>query len=277
MSLQTIDNLLLHSDLDASWELFHENSKTSLVELHPLFKIWPTDATVVANMKQLRRVKPYTDFPKLALPRDVPAATRGFDEVLFGRQTARGFGSGPIRLPQLAKILLLSYGVNRSNEGSHFPRPFRVIPSGGALYPLEIYVHARRVEGIAPGLYHYDPEDHVFDVLRPRDESELIIPHFIQQDLAQDAAAYIFVSAVFVRSTFKYGDRGYRFILFEAGHLAQNATLTAQEMGLATTNIGGYSDRAVDRYLGFDGLNESAIYIMLIGQQPEQAEPQPHP
>src|ERR1700684_388856 len=110
MSLEAVDTLLLHSDLDANWELSHENSKTSLVELHPLFKIWPSDATIVANMKQLRRVKPYTDFPKLALPREVPAATRGFDEVLFGRQTARGFGAGPIGLAQLAKVLLLSYG-----------------------------------------------------------------------------------------------------------------------------------------------------------------------
>jgi SagB-type dehydrogenase family enzyme len=273
MFLEAIDNLLLHSDLDANWELFHENSKTSLVELHPLFKIWPSDATVVANMKQLRRVKPYTDFPKLALPHDVPAATRGFDEVLFNRQTARTFGPGPIRLPQLAKVLQLSYGVNRSNEGTHFPRPFRVIPSGGALYPLEVYVHARRVEGIAPGLYHYDPEDHVFDVLRARDESDLIIPHLVQQDLARGAAAYVFLSAVFARSTFKYGDRGYRFILLEAGHLAQNAILTAQEMGLATVNVGGYADRAIDRYLDFDGLNESCIYIMLIGQQAEEPQP----
>lgn len=271
MSLEAIDNLLLHSDLDANWELFHENSKTSFVELHPLFKIWPSDATIVANMKQLRRVKPYVDFPKLALPREVPAATRGFDEVLFGRQTARGFGPGPIGLAQLAKVLLLSYGVNRSNEGSIYSRPFRVIPSGGALYPLEIYVHARRVEGLEPGLYHYDPEDHVFDVLRPQDESEFIIPHIVQQDLAESAAAYIFLSAVFARSTFKYGDRGYRFILFEAGHLSQNATLTAQEMGLATTNIGGYADRAIDRYMGFDGLNESVIYMMMLGQQAEAA------
>ena len=273
MPLEAIDNLLLHSDLDANWELFHENSKTSLVESHALFKIWPTDATIVANMKHLRRVKPYTDFPKIQLSHEVPAATRGFDEVLFGRQTARAFGPGSIHLSQLAKVLLLSYGVNRDNEGSHFPRPFRVIPSGGALYPLEIYVHARRVDDLAPGLYHYDPEDHALDVLRPGDESELIIPHFIQQDLAIGAAVYIFISAVFARSTFKYGDRGYRFILFEAGHLAQNATLTAQEMGLATTNIGGFADRAMDRYLGLDGLNESVVYIMLIGQPAPEPAP----
>jgi len=273
MALEAVDNLLLRSDLDANWELFHENSKTSFVELHPLFKLWPSDATIVANMKLLRRVKPYTDFAKLPLPAEVPASKKSLDEVLFQRQTARGFGPGSIGLDQLAKVLMMSYGVNRSNEGTNFPRPFRVIPSGGALYPLEIYVHGTRVEGLKPGLYHYDPEDHVFDILRPQDESDQIVPLLVQQDIAQTAAAIVFISAVFPRSTFKYGDRGYRFVLLEAGHLAQNANLTGQEMGLATANIGGYADRAVDRYLDLDGVNESVIYMMLLGQPvPEAAE-----
>jgi SagB-type dehydrogenase family enzyme len=88
----------------------------------------------------------------------------------------------------------------------------------------------------------------------------------VQQDLVESAAAVIFITAIFARSTFKYGDRGYRFILLEAGHLAQNANLAAQGMGLATTNIGGYADRLVDRYLDLDGLNESTVYVLLIGE-----------
>ncbi|SPF36844.1 McbC-like oxidoreductase [Candidatus Sulfopaludibacter sp. SbA4] len=265
MALEAIDNLLLTSDNNANWELFHENSKTSFVEPHPTFKLWPTDEVIVGHMNLLRRVKPFTDSPKIELPRQVPASTRSFDEVLFQRSTARGFAPQPIRLEQLAKVLIMSYGVNRSNEGTIFPRPFRVIPSGGALYPLEIFLHAGKVDGLAPGLYHYDPEDHNLDVLRDRDESDRILPLFVQQDLARNAAAILFIAAVFGRTVFKYGDRGYRFVLLEAGHLAQNANLTAREMGLTTTNIGGYADRGVDRYLGLDGLNESAIYLMLLG------------
>jgi SagB-type dehydrogenase family enzyme len=266
MALEIVDNLLLRADYDANWELFHENSKTSFVELHPIFKLWPSDATIVERMKMLRRVKAYTDFPKIALPVEMPASTRSMDEVMFQRTTARAFGRGPIRLEQLAKVLKMSCGVNRSNEGTHFPRPFRVVPSGGALYPLELYVHSCRVDGLEAGLYHYDPEDHALDVLRTEDESESILPHVVQRDLAQNAAAIVFISAVFARSTFKYGDRGYRFIMLEAGHLSQNANLCAQEMGLASANIGGFADRAIDRYMGFDGLNESTIYMLLLGQ-----------
>lgn len=267
MALEAIDNLCIQSGTDANWELFHENSKTSFVELHPTFKLWPTDDVIVGHMKRLRRVKPFADFPKIELPRHMPASTKNFDDILFQRHTARAFAPQPIGLEQLAKVLIMSYGLNRSNEGTHFPRPFRVIPSGGALYPLEIFVHACRVDGLAAGLYHYDPEDHTLDVLRQQDESEKIIPLFVQQDLAKDAAAIFFIVAVFARSTFKYGDRGYRFVLLEAGHLAQNANLTAREMGLVTANIGGFADRSVDRYLGLDGLNESAIYLMLLGHQ----------
>jgi SagB-type dehydrogenase family enzyme len=256
--------------MDANWELFHENSKTSLVEPHPVFKLWPSDEVIVANMKLLRRVKPFTDFPKLALPQQLPASTKSLDEVMFHRRTARAFAPEPLKLDQLAKVLIMSYGVNRSNEGTNFPRPFRVIPSGGALYPLEIFLHAHKVDGLAPGLYHYDPEEHNLDILRQSDESESIMPHLVQPELARNASVVIFITAVFGRTTFKYGDRGYRFVLLEAGHLAQNANLTASEMGLITANIGGYADRGVDRYLGLDGLNDSTIYLLLLGQPGEE-------
>lgn len=266
MSLDAIEKLFLSSDYEANWELFHENSKTSFVELHHLYKFWPTDATIVAGMNMLRRVKPYLDFPKIALPTELPPSTRAFDEVLKQRHGAREFARESIALVQLAKVLQMSYGVNRDNTGTNYPRPFRVIPSGGALYPLEIYIHATRVDGLPPGLYHYDPEEHSLDVLRAGDESEVIAASMVQSDLGRDASAILFITAVFPRSTFKYGDRGYRFILLEAGHLAQNANLTGQEMGLATLNVGGYADRAIDRYLGFDGVNESTIYMFLLGR-----------
>jgi len=270
MALEDIDDLMLKSDKDAVWELFHENSKTSFVEPHPLYKRWPSNEFVVAWMRLLQRVKPYRDLPKVALPQQLPASRRSLDDVVRQRHGAQAFGPGPVGVEQLAKVLWMSYGVSRDNEGTAYPRPFRMIPSGGALYPLELYIHASRVEGLAPGLYHYDPEAHELDVLRQGDESEALARCLVQADLGRSAAAVVLITAVFARSVFKYADRGYRFILLEAGHLAQNATLIGQEMGLATAPIGGYADRDVDRYLGIDGLNESAIYLFLLGQPGEE-------
>lgn len=266
MTLEAIDELLVNQQRDFVWELFHENSKLSRYERHPSYALRPSDATIVLMMNRLRIVKPYTDYPKIALPQEFPASRQSFDDVLRNRVTARQFNGGMIGLEELAKVLYMSYGITRDNAGTHFPRPFRGIPSGGALYPLELYVYASQVQGLPPGLYHYDMEDQSLDVLRRSDDLNQIAEFMIQGDLARSSAAILFISAVFFRSIFKYGDRGYRFIMLEAGHLAQNANLAAQEMGLATANIGGYSDRDVDRYLDFDGLNESTVYMLLIGQ-----------
>jgi SagB-type dehydrogenase family enzyme len=265
MSLEAVDTWLQRDGEYAAWELFHENSKLSLHEPHPTFGRHPADSTVVAIMRRLRRVKPYVDYPKLALPAELPEASASLDDVIAGRASARAFGTGKITFGQLAKVLLSTSAVTRSNEDTPYPNPFRAVPSGGALYPLELYVHARRVEGLAPGLYHLDPEERELDCLRAGDESAPPPGSLIQPDLEAAYAAAVFVTAVFYRSTFKYGDRGYRFVLLEAGHLMQNACLVAVALDLAATPIGGYVDRGIDRWLRLDGLSQSAVYALLLG------------
>jgi SagB-type dehydrogenase family enzyme len=81
-----------------------------------------------------------------------------------------------------------------------------------------------------------------------------------------DASIVIFVTAIFERSTFKYGERGYRFVLLEAGHVAQNVSLAATGLGLGAINIGGYFDRDMDRVLGLDGVRHSTVYLVAIGR-----------
>jgi len=271
MALEPADDSLLAGHMEPLWELFHENSKQSVYERHPTFGRHPSDDRVVSVMRGLRRVKPYTDRLELELPRSWAPARAGLDEVMAGRESARGFGAGSVELADLAKVLWMSYGVTRDNEGSPFPRPFRTIPSGGALYPLELYVCAERVEGLDRGIYHYDAEDHALDVLRTGLALDELSRLLVQWELAQSCAAMVLVSAIFGRSTFKYGDRGYRFVLIEAGHLAQNAILTAQGAGLSAVPVGGYRDRDVDRYLGFDGLSESVVYVLLLGTPADDA------
>jgi SagB-type dehydrogenase family enzyme len=261
-----IENLFTDGANEAVWELFHENSKLSWAVRHPVYKLRPSDASVARVMRQMHSVQPYTDFPKVPLPEQLPGSVRSFDEVLRERATARELTGGGIALDQLAKVLALSYGITQPQEGTRFPRDLRVIPSGGALYPLELFLYASRVEGLEPGLYHYNPERHELDVLRPGEQLQRVSRLFVQPALAASAAAVVFITAFFARSVFKYGDRGYRFILIEAGHLGQNASLAAQEMGLGTVNVGGYFDRDVDRYLGLDGVNRSTVYALFLGQ-----------
>jgi SagB-type dehydrogenase family enzyme len=266
MSFESVESWVAQDGEGFAWELFHENSKMSRSERHLTFAYHPSDAVVVQVMRELRRVRSYADHPKVRLPDDLPAARSSFDVVLARRQSARSFGPGDITLAELAKVLLAGTVVTRSNEDTGYPNPFRAAPSGGALYPLEVYVQARRVSGLPPGLFHLDPEDRELDQVRVGDEFEDLAAHFTQPDLASACAAIVFVTAVFYRSIFKYGDRGYRFVLLEAGHVVQNACLAAAAIDLAATPIAGYADRPVDRWLRLDGLSQSTVYAFLIGR-----------
>ena len=265
--MHPVDEYLLAEGQDALWETFHENSKTSRFEPHIYFDRHPSDAQVIAMMRGLREVKPYADRPKLALPLDWPAADLSLDDALLQRESAREFGPATVGIEALAAILRCADGVTRTNTDTSFPRPFRAAPSGGALYPLEIYVWNLAVEGVPAGLAHYDPTAHELDLLGPLDQGRLE-RCFVQSALLGSAAAILLVSAVFFRSVFKYGDRGYRFVLLEAGHVVQNAVLAAAGQRVAAVPIGGYFDRDLDRELGLDGLHESVIYALAVGGRP---------
>ena len=109
-------------------------------------------------------------------------------------------------------------------------------------------------------------------LLREQDETPKVAEALLQPDIAQDASLILFLTAVFERSIFKYADRGYRYILLEAGHVAQNLNLVANGLGLGCVNIGGFFDRQVDDLLDLDGLTHSTIYIIAIGKKKPEAD-----
>jgi len=141
---------------------------------------------------------------------------------------------------------------------------FRAAPSGGALYPLELYAVCHRVEGLEVALYHYDPLLHGLELLGPltgRAGADLT-PY---GEVLSDSAAVVAITAVFWRSRFKYGARAYRFTLTEAGHVAQNLLLAATALGLASVPVGGFYDRKVDDFIGVDGIFEGSLYLVPVG------------
>jgi SagB-type dehydrogenase family enzyme len=270
-----IDEFLFDREPELAWELFHENSKTSTHERHPYYLGHPSDAAVVAMMARLRTVKTYRDKRRIELPVATTEVARAVEELMRARRSARAFGGGAITIAELSTLLRCAYGVSEDNDDTAYPRPFRMVPSGGALYPLELYVVALRVGELVPGLYHYDPETGDLADLSSGGEVDRFAACMIQPELFRDAAAAILVSAVFFRSTFKYGDRGYRFVLLEAGHLGQNVMLAARALGLDGVPLGGFLDRLVDAQLDLDGTQESVVYALLVGGARNGAEETP--
>jgi SagB-type dehydrogenase family enzyme len=102
-------------------------------------------------------------------------------------------------------------------------------------------------------------------LVRKGDYTDVIAKAMLQPELGRNASVMIFLTAVFERSVFKYADRGYRYIMLEAGHVAQNINLAANALGFGCRNIGGYLDRDIDCFLDLDGITHSAIYMIAIG------------
>lgn len=246
------------------WELFHENSKSGRFD-HAL-----PASYVGQRMRDMAAAFHYEQAESISLPEVLTPLIQSFEEVLFARVSSRTLRPVPLSLETIATLLHGAYGVTRSNSDTIFPRPFRTIPSAGALYPLELYFHTVCIETIPSGLYHYDPTHNAIQSIREGDGSRLIADALVQGEIASDSAMLVFITAAFERATFKYGERGYRFALLEAGHLAQNLCLVSTALGLGALPIGGYFDRLADAFLQIDGVEQSTVYMVAIGGLPDE-------
>ena len=247
-------------------EAFHEASK-----LYPSFAARQTrgrllDSHLGLRVSSLRPVKRSSHLPAVPLPEPSLPAT-AFADVVEGRRSERTFREAPLQLADLTALLHAAYGVTHELDvGAPGLGPqLRTVPSGGGLFPLEIYVLPWRVDDLPRALYHFDPLRRVLEQIRPGEFEDDVRAATVYDDAALGCGALFVVSAMFWRTRFKYGLRGYRFAFLECGHLAQNLLLAATALDLAAVPLGGFYDRRVDELLGLDGVNESALYMVAAG------------
>jgi SagB-type dehydrogenase family enzyme len=241
---------------DCLWpcsRLFHKHSA-----LGPAWR----PVLTVPEVDALTRDRGYRQYPhasRVALPDSAPMSA-DLERVIRARRSSCAFSGEPVALPVLAKLLSLADGVT-SEDGL----PRRAAPSGGALYPVETYVLAFGVAGLVPGVYHYQPLEHVLEHLctLPGLESA---SGFLPPGLYEARPTIILaLSAVFARTQIKYLERGYRFALLEAGHIAQNLLLCATALGLSSVPVGGFWDDPFNDLLGLDPSDEAVVYAVLVG------------
>ncbi len=242
-------------------ECYHEASKVSPAQIgRQVAGAARLDATPDLQISMTRAVR------RLPVPqRDLPPPRRpelGLWEAIGARRSIREFGGRPIAAGSLGALLTAAYGVTRADAET---LPLRSVPSGGALFPLELYVAALRVDEIAQGLYHFDPLKCSLGLVRGSIAAEEVAALSTYPEIVEGCGALIVVAAVFGRTRFKYGLRGYRFALLEAGHVGQNVLLAATALGLGAVPLGGFYDRLTDEFLGLDGVNESTLYMLAVG------------
>lgn len=202
--------------------------------------------------------------PRIALP-SPPQLDVELRSLSYRRRSRLPTDCGALDLGAVGAILGLSAGACPARPG------LRVTPSGGAMYPLDVIAVAHAVDGLAGGAYVYDPIGHG---LLPRGEVDPLAFHAQASAsvAAPQPALTLAVVATFARSRAKYGLRGYRFALLEAGHLVQAALTVATALELDSLPWGGFVDAAVDGQLELDGLERSCVYLLAISVPAAESE-----
>ena len=182
--------------------------------------------------------------------------------LLATRRTRRTYRPEPLTLAVVSQLLWSANGMTKQGRDV----VFRTAPSAGALYPIEIYVMANRVDGLARGIYHYNVPDGLLSMIREGDYAEDAAQGCLGQPMLAKSGAVFFMTAVIERCRFKYHQRAYRYIYLDAGHIAQNLCLAAESLGLGTCPIGAFYDDEVNAILGVDGVDETFLYAVTVGK-----------
>jgi SagB-type dehydrogenase family enzyme len=199
-----------------------------------------------------------------ALELEQPLNTGGHRvwDVMHARRSVRHYTNQPLTRAELAQLLWATQGITAGSGR----QALRVAPSAGALYPLETYVVVHAVAGVEPGVYHYNVEAHRLERLQLGDFRQPLQRAALDQDVVGRAAVVFAWSAIFDRCKYQYGQRAYRYIYLDAGHVGQNLALAAVGLGLASCPVAAFYDDEVDAIIGVDGVAESGIYMTAVGR-----------
>lgn len=181
------------------------------------------------------------------------------------RRSCRRYAERAMPLDVASALLRASYGLTDLRfETPSWARWGRTTPSAGGLYPLEVFVAMQNVEGAHDGVFHYEP---VQDCLCSLSSCRLpdIIGAIFSPEFVANANMLVMLAGTFATTQTKYGPRGYRYILIEAGHVAQNLCLMATELGYGSLCLGGFEDDRLNRALSLQELEEGVLYCVAVG------------
>jgi len=195
----------------------------------------------------------------IALPAPRRTGEKSVEAVISERRSLRDFASGSIALAELGQLLWAAQGVTDAEHG-------RTAPSAGATYPLELYAVTGSVDGLPAGIYHYEPHRHALRAIASGERRIALAAAALSQSWMEAAAVVLVIAAMFERTTGKYGGRGERFVHMEAGHAGQNVCLQAAALGLGTTVVGAFDDKAVKAIIGVDQPGEP-LCLLPVGRR----------
>ncbi len=193
------------------------------------------------------------------LPKPELTGKQSVELLLQQRRSVRSYQKSSLNLAEVGQLLWSAQGVT-SAQG------LRTAPSAGALYPLQLFVVVGEVNDLSPGIYQYTPEEHSLLKTSNGDSRKLLQKAALDQSCIGDAAIIFVFTAIYQRTTWKYGERGVRYVHMEVGHAGQNLFLQAQALRLGTVVVGAFDDDKVRKVLNLDG-DMQPLSLMPVGRK----------
>lgn len=209
----------------------------------------------VIGLLGIKNVHASIPLPKPSLDRKVSV-----EKAIKQRRTIRDFQERTLSLDHLSQLVWSAQGITDSTRGR------RAAASGGALYPLDIYVLTGEngVEKMEAGVYHYSPKEHSVLPIAKGDRRREIASASLSQMWMAKAPVIFVITVEYKRITGKYGERGVRYALIEVGHVGQNLFLQAEALGLGAGIVGAFNDSEVSKVVGVPAEHEPLL-IMPVG------------
>jgi SagB-type dehydrogenase family enzyme len=235
----------------------------------PFFEYFKRERVNISQQlygREAPRYKEYIHLP--SVPLAPPAVLQDpLAELLSRRHSTREFSTEPMSMQTLSTLLYWSIG--KIERGGKDVRPH---PSGGAKYPIEMYVLALNVGELESGSYHYNAKEHKLEVLgtHTREKLQVDAQNLFGYPFVVGAAAFLCLTFVKSRSIQKYGAAAYKLGMLEAGHIGQNAYLASGALGIGCCGLGGGDGKEMYKLLGIDGGGEHFVYGLMLGRPADQ-------
>lgn len=236
-------NLFIH---DTKYAYMHESDQARGVEQPPV------ELDVDASIKRI----------VLPDPHSCHATVPDLARLIEQRLSVREYKDSSITLSALSYLLWCSHGVKQL----HKRYSLRTVPSAGARHAIETFLLVNRVESLQPGLYRFIAGTHELGLVKAgSDHARHLTAACLGQRMVMDCAVTFIWMAIPYRMTWRYGERGYRYLHLDAGHICQNLYLAAESIDCGVCAIAAFDDDAVDQLIGADGDSMFSLYLATLG------------
>ncbi|MFC2061356.1 SagB/ThcOx family dehydrogenase [Elusimicrobiota bacterium] len=196
----------------------------------------------------------------IKLPEPVIKGEISLEQAIYTRHSVRSYSNKPLTLEDVSQLLWAAGGerVDAVTSAS------RTYPSAGACYPLEFYLVVGKVEGIEPGLYYYQADRHALKSMIKGELRNTLTHEGYSQSVIKNAPATVVVTAIYPKTTKKYGKRGEKYVSMDSGYSGENIYLMAAARGLGTVAVGAFNEMGIKRVLRLHD-NEVPVCLYPVG------------